>query len=62
MGNQISELFSSFFTKNQKMTMIGFDGAGKTTLLNFIKGQETLNTIPTIGFNVETVKICGSII
>ena len=36
--------------------MVGLDGAGKTTILYQLKLGETLNTIPTIGFNVETVE------
>ena len=35
--------------------MLGLDGAGKTTILYKMKINETLNTAPTIGFNVETV-------
>lgn len=35
--------------------MLGLDGAGKTTILYKLKLNETVNTIPTIGFNVETV-------
>lgn len=34
--------------------IIGLDAAGKTTLLYKIKLGELVNTIPTIGFNVET--------
>ncbi len=36
--------------------MIGLDAAGKTTVLYKLKLGEVLNTIPTIGFNVETVQ------
>jgi len=37
--------------------MVGLDGAGKTTILYKLKlGEVVLNTIPTIGFNVETVQ------
>lgn len=35
--------------------MIGLDAAGKTTILYKLKLGETTVTIPTIGFNVETV-------
>ena len=35
--------------------MIGCDGAGKTTILYKLKLGEVVTTIPTIGFNVETV-------
>lgn len=36
--------------------MLGLDAAGKTTVLYKIKLDENVNTIPTIGFNVETVQ------
>jgi len=36
--------------------MIGLDAAGKTTVLYKLKLGEIVTTIPTIGFNVETVK------
>lgn len=35
--------------------MVGLDAAGKTTILYKLKLGEVVNTIPTIGFNVETV-------
>uniref|UniRef100_A0A3B5BBN5 ADP-ribosylation factor 1-like n=1 Tax=Stegastes partitus TaxID=144197 RepID=A0A3B5BBN5_9TELE len=34
---------------------VGLDAAGKTTLLYRLKLAEVVTTIPTIGFNVETV-------
>lgn len=36
--------------------MVGLDGAGKTTILYKLKLGEVVSTIPTIGFNVETVE------
>ena len=36
--------------------MIGLDAAGKTTILYTLKLGEAGQTIPTIGFNVETLK------
>ena len=36
--------------------MIGLDAAGKTTILYKLKLNEVVTTIPTIGFNVETVE------
>ena len=38
--------------------MLGLDAAGKTTILYKFKLNEVVATIPTIGFNVETVKPC----
>merc|ERR1711913_116084 len=34
---------------------VGLDAAGKTTILYKLKLGEVVTTIPTIGFNVETV-------
>lgn len=36
--------------------MVGLDAAGKTTILYKLKLGEVVTTIPTIGFNVETVQ------
>jgi len=36
--------------------MVGLDAAGKTTILYKLKLGELITTIPTIGFNVETVE------
>ena len=41
--------------------MLGLDAAGKTTILYKLKLNETVSTIPTIGFNVETVKPCNGL-
>lgn len=38
------------------MLMVGLDAAGKTTVLYKLKLGELVTTIPTIGFNVETVQ------
>merc|ERR1719486_127289 len=36
--------------------MVGLDAAGKTTVLYKMKLGEVITTVPTIGFNVETVE------
>lgn len=36
--------------------MLGLDAAGKTTILYQLKLNSIVNTIPTIGFNVESVE------
>lgn len=42
--------------------LLGSDAAGKTTLLYRLKLGETVQTIPTIGINVETIEYAdGSI-
>lgn len=37
--------------------MLGLDAAGKTTVLYQLQLAETVHTIPTVGFNVETVQL-----
>ncbi|KAF8771857.1 NEDD8-activating enzyme E1 catalytic subunit like protein [Argiope bruennichi] len=39
-----------------RLTQVGLDAAGKTTILYKLKLGEIVTTIPTIGFNVETVE------
>ncbi|EKE41741.1 hypothetical protein ENUP19_0216G0025 [Entamoeba nuttalli] len=54
MGGWFSKLFS---TKEINITMVGLDNAGKTTILYQLRLGETVTTIPTIGVNVESIKI-----
>jgi len=58
MGASISKLFSGLIwgKKDIRILILGLDNAGKTTLLYRLKMGEVVTTIPTIGFNVETVK------
>ncbi len=54
-------MFTSIFdrlsgSKEMRILMVGLDAAGKTTILYKMKLGEVVNTIPTIGFNVETVE------
>ena len=56
MGISLSQIFSSFFDKKEaRILMLGLDAAGKTTILFKLKLGEVVQSIPTIGFNVETV-------
>ncbi|XP_062508621.1 ADP-ribosylation factor 6-like [Corticium candelabrum] len=45
--------------KPSRIVMVGLDSAGKTTILLRLKFDETISTIPTIGFNVETITVAG---
>ncbi|XP_040124598.1 ADP-ribosylation factor 2 isoform X1 [Ictidomys tridecemlineatus] len=57
MGNVFEKLFKSLFGKKEmRILMVGLDAAGKTTILYKLKLGEIVTTIPTIGFNVETVE------
>merc|ERR1712025_1517471 len=42
--------------EDMRILMVGLDAAGKTTILYRLKLGEVLTTIPTVGFNVETVE------
>merc|ERR1712228_613254 len=56
MGGLFSRLFSGLFgAKETRILILGLDGAGKTTILYRLQVGEVVTTIPTIGFNVETV-------
>ncbi|KAK6297635.1 hypothetical protein J4Q44_G00322180 [Coregonus suidteri] len=44
-----------FGNKEMRILMLGLDAAGKTTILYKLKLGQSVTTIPTVGFNVETV-------
>jgi len=57
MGRSFSKLWGRIFAKKEmRILMVGLDAAGKTTILYKLKLGEVVTTIPTIGFNVETVE------
>ncbi|KAL6403199.1 putative adp-ribosylation factor protein [Ilyonectria robusta] len=57
MGLAFSKLFDRLWGKKEmRILMVGLDAAGKTTILYKLKLGEIVTTIPTIGFNVETVE------
>ena len=57
MGLALSNLIKKLFSKKDvRVLMVGLDAAGKTTILYKLKLGEVVTTIPTIGFNVETVE------
>jgi small GTP-binding protein len=45
------------FRAEKRALMLGLDASGKTTILYKLKLGEVVTTIPTIGFNVETVEL-----
>ncbi|KAF8002471.1 hypothetical protein HF325_003436 [Metschnikowia pulcherrima] len=53
MGVLVSKLFKN---REMRILMLGLDNAGKTTILYKLKLGKTSKTVPTVGFNVETVK------
>lgn len=52
MGKIVSKLNGK---KELRLLMVGLDSAGKTTILYHLKMRDTLHTIPTLGFNVESI-------
>ncbi|KAK9713569.1 hypothetical protein RND81_06G036000 [Saponaria officinalis] len=57
MGAMLSSLVKIMFAKKEmRILMLGLDAAGKTTILYKFKIGEVVTTIPTLGFNVETVE------
>ncbi|XP_041460097.1 ADP-ribosylation factor 4-like [Lytechinus variegatus] len=57
MGLYFSSAFNRLFgSRTVRILMVGLDAAGKTTILYKLKLGEIVTTIPTIGFNVETVE------
>merc|ERR1712118_206051 len=57
MGLAFTKLFAKLgYKKEMRILMVGLDNAGKTTILYKLKLGEVVTTIPTIGFNVETVE------
>merc|ERR1712107_699410 len=57
MGLTFTKLFAKLgYKKEMRILMVGLDTAGKTTVLYKLKLGEVVTTIPTIGFNVETVE------
>ncbi|KAF1813079.1 putative ADP-ribosylation factor [Eremomyces bilateralis CBS 781.70] len=56
MGGSWSRIMSVIWAKKEiRILILGLDNAGKTTLLYRLKIGEVVSTIPTIGFNVESV-------
>ena len=58
MGLQLAKFWDWWATRTDKLAivMVGLDAAGKTTILYRLRLGEVVNTVPTIGFNVETVQ------
>jgi len=58
MGLFMSKVWERMISskKEMRILMVGLDAAGKTTILYKLKLGEVVTTIPTIGFNVESVE------
>ena len=57
MGFILSKIWTKVLgNKDVRILLVGLDAAGKTTILYNLKMGEVVKTIPTIGFNVETLE------
>eukprot|EP01062_Namystynia_karyoxenos_P021393 TRINITY_DN1813_c0_g2_i14.p3 TRINITY_DN1813_c0_g2~~TRINITY_DN1813_c0_g2_i14.p3 ORF type:complete len:213 (+),score=100.09 TRINITY_DN1813_c0_g2_i14:84-641(+) len=54
----IGRIFSDLIVgpREVRMLMVGLDAAGKTTILYKLKLGDLIQSVPTIGFNLETVE------
>ena len=53
----VSKLLTTLLgSKEVRVLILGLDNAGKTTILYKLQMGEVVTTVPTIGFNVETVQ------
>ena len=55
MGILFSRLWQAFGEREARILVLGLDNAGKTTILYRLQVGTVVSTIPTIGFNVETL-------
>jgi len=51
----IKSPFAKKTSYEKRILMLGLDNSGKTTILYKLKLGEVITTVPTIGFNVETI-------
>lgn len=56
MGSTFSRRVARVWTRNdRRLLLIGLDAAGKTTILYNLRLGKAITSIPTMGFNVETI-------
>jgi len=58
MGSYFAKMIESVmsrFSKDSRVILLGLDAAGKTTILYRLNLGENVVTLPTVGFNVETI-------
>uniref|UniRef100_A0A8C5RBX9 ADP-ribosylation factor n=1 Tax=Laticauda laticaudata TaxID=8630 RepID=A0A8C5RBX9_LATLA len=61
MGLLFSRIYDSFYGMEARILLLGLDAAGKTTFLSKLNLNEATSTIPTMGFNVETVQTFNNV-
>ena len=58
MGLSISNIFNNLWKdKEARLLILGLDGAGKSSIMHKMKFGENISTAPTIGFNVDEIKV-----
>ncbi|GIY01894.1 ADP-ribosylation factor-like protein 8B [Caerostris extrusa] len=55
MQRLLDWLRTLFWRKEMEITLVGLQAAGKTTFVNVIAKDPSVDTIPTIGFNMRRV-------
>ncbi|TMW69401.1 hypothetical protein Poli38472_001557 [Pythium oligandrum] len=57
MGTTMSRHWARFWNRHERrLLLVGLDAAGKTTILYNLRLGKAISSIPTVGFNVETVR------
>ncbi|CAK0858850.1 unnamed protein product [Prorocentrum cordatum] len=57
MGATLAKVWQRFAGQQEmRILMLGLDAAGKTTVLYKLRLGEVVTTVPTLGFNVESVE------
>ncbi|KAG5189117.1 ARL8, ARF-like ras superfamily GTPase [Tribonema minus] len=60
MGAMLQRMLDYFWTTKQlEVVLVGLENSGKTTLLNVLAGGQDMETVPTIGLNVQMVRRGG---
>ncbi|KAJ0396789.1 hypothetical protein P43SY_007685 [Pythium insidiosum] len=57
MGTTLSRALARMWSRHERrVLLVGLDAAGKTTILYNLRLGKAISSIPTVGFNVETVR------
>lgn len=54
--SRVLDAIANLNVKHRRIILLGLDAAGKTTILYKLNLGDTVQTIPTVGFNVESVR------